>query len=239
MPDLESSKRAVGEAEIEASNQTGSTSNSEHEHEHEHFIANGIQEKQDEDSVVALSLPAGDKLEPEYVTGLRLFLVMFTISMSGLLTALEIGIIATAIPEITNEFHSLNDVGWYGSTTFLVAGAASAMWGKLYKYLNVKYAYLAAIALFLVGSIAAAAAPNSTAVIVGRAFQGFGISGTMSGSIIVINYVAHPKRHPVLIGTWTGILCVRTSYSGTRVAPVAHIYYGISPTARLRIHTRQ
>jgi hypothetical protein len=34
-------------------------------------------------------------------------------------------------------------------------------------------------------------------------------------------------------------LCsVRTSYSGTRVAPVAHIYYGISPTARLRIHTQ-
>jgi hypothetical protein len=32
---------------------------------------------------------------------------------------------------------------------------------------------------------------------------------------------------------------VRTSYSGTRVAPVAHIYYGISPTARLRTHTRQ
>jgi hypothetical protein len=31
---------------------------------------------------------------------------------------------------------------------------------------------------------------------------------------------------------------VRTSYSGTRVAPVAHIYYGISPTARFNIHTQ-
>jgi hypothetical protein len=34
------------------------------------------------------------------------------------------------------------------------------------------------------------------------------------------------------------IQSVRTSYSGTRVAPVAHIYYGISPTARFNIHTQ-
>ncbi|KAI1074256.1 major facilitator superfamily domain-containing protein [Whalleya microplaca] len=163
-----------------------------------------IQDKQDG----VADLPTGDK--PEYATGLRLFLIMFTVSMSGLLTALEIGIIATAIPEITDEFHALTDVGWYGSATFLVVGASSAMWGKLYKYVNVKHAYLASIASFLVGSIVAAAAPNSIAVIVGRAIQGFGISGTMSGSIIIINYVSHPKKHPVLIGTWTGIFMVST-----------------------------
>jgi hypothetical protein len=32
---------------------------------------------------------------------------------------------------------------------------------------------------------------------------------------------------------------VRTSYSGTKVAPIAHIYYRISPIARLRTYTRQ
>ncbi|KAI9736494.1 MAG: hypothetical protein M1818_006004 [Claussenomyces sp. TS43310] len=190
--DFESSKSAEAEASIP----TGMTSNGERS------AADSFQEKQD----VVVDLPAGEK--PEYATGLRLFLIMFTISMSGLLTALEIGIIATAIPEITGEFHSISDVGWYGCATFLVAGAFAAMWGKLYKYLNIKYAYLASIAIFLVGSIVAAAAPNSTAVIVGRAIQGWGISGTMSGSIIIINYVSHPKKHPVLIGTWTGIFMV-------------------------------
>jgi hypothetical protein len=38
------------------------------------------------------------------------------------LVALDNTIIATAIPKITDEFHSLDDVGWYGSgksqTTF-------------------------------------------------------------------------------------------------------------------------
>lgn len=188
--DFESSKRA----EMEASNPTDSANNGENS------TADSIQEKQ----ASVVDLPAGDK--PEYATGLRLFLIMFTISMSGLLTALEIGIIATAIPDITDEFHSLGD----SSANFLVVGASSAMRGKLYKYLNVKYAYLASIILFLVGSIVAAAALNSTAVIVGRAIQVLGISSTIDGSIIVINYVSHPNKHPVLIGIWTGIFMIST-----------------------------
>lgn len=181
----------------EAPNPTASTNNDEHiEAESE-----SVPEKRDGVEAV----PA-----PDYATGLRLFLIMFTLSMSGLLTALEIGIISTAIPAITDEFHALDDVGWYGSATFLLTATTSAMWGKAYKYLNVKYAYLASIAVFLIGSIVAATAPTSIAVIVGRAIQGLGITGTMNGSIIVINYVSHPRRHPLLIGIWTSIFMAAT-----------------------------
>ena len=173
--------------------------------EHSTVASNSNPEKQDGFEAE----PASDSAT-DYATGLRLFLIMFTLSMSGLLTALEIGIIATAIPAITDDFHAIDDVGWYGSATFLVTAATSALWGKVYKYLNVKFSYLASIAIFLIGSIVAATAPNSVAVIVGRAIQGFGITGTMNGSIIVINYVSHPKRHPMLIGIWTGIFMLST-----------------------------
>jgi MFS family permease len=174
--------------------------------------SSSIQEKQEQKSGGILASPSGDAdmVEPEYAAGLRLFLIMLTINMSGLLTALEIGIIATAIPAITDQFHTLDDVGWYGSATFLVTAAASAMWGKAYKYLNIKRVYLASIGVFLIGSLVAATAPNSIAVIVGRALQGYGITGTMNGSIIVINYVSHPQKHPMLIGIWTGIFMVST-----------------------------
>jgi hypothetical protein len=46
------------------------------------------------------------------------------------------------------------------------------MWGKVLKYLNVKVAHLVAILIVLVGSVVSGAAPNSAAVIVGRAIQG-------------------------------------------------------------------
>jgi MFS transporter, DHA2 family, glioxin efflux transporter len=160
-------------------------------------------EKQDCSSLT----PGG---EHQYITGFRLFLVMFTIFMSTLLASLEIGIISTAIPGITDEFHRLDDVGWYGSSTFLLAGASAPIWGKLYKYLSVKYVYLATVALYFIGSIVGAAAPNSVSVIVGRAIQGFGASGTLGGSVLVINYVAQPKVRPMLIGSWMGVFMIST-----------------------------
>ncbi|KAH5303795.1 hypothetical protein HBI12_177270 [Parastagonospora nodorum] len=154
-------------------------------------------------------LPTAETDEVEYATGLKLFLIMLTILMSTSLAAIEIGIIATAIPGITDTFHRLNDVGWYGSVTFIMASAAP-MWGKVYKYLDIKYAYLASIACYLVASIVGGTARNSNAVIVGRALQGLGACGTLGGSLLVINYVASPSKRPVLIGVWMGIFMIST-----------------------------
>lgn len=168
----------------------------------EHTPADSIQEKHKEDKAVAA--------EPGYITGLRLFLIMFTIFVSTLLAALEIGIIATAIPGITDDFYQLDDVGWYGSATFLLVGASSPMWGKLYKYLPVRWVYMCSVLFYLVGSIVAAVAPNNISVIVGRAIQGLGAAGTLGGSVLVINLVAEPKQRPVLIGSWMGVFMVST-----------------------------
>ncbi|KAF7328185.1 putative permeases of the major facilitator superfamily [Mycena venus] len=148
--------------------------------------------------------------EPEYVTGLRLVAIMCTIFLTTLLSALDLGIVATAIPGITDDFRLLDDVGWYGGSIFLLVGASSPMWGKLYKYFSARYVYLASVALFLVGSIVAAAAPNSPALIIARAIQGMGCSGTLSGSVLMISYVAEPKRRPMLIGLWMGIFMIST-----------------------------
>ncbi|OQD61878.1 hypothetical protein PENPOL_c014G01459 [Penicillium polonicum] len=151
-----------------------------------------------------------DEIPPEYATGLPLVLVMFTIFVSTILVSLEIGIIATAIPGITNDFRKLDDVGWYGCATFILAASSSPLWGKLFKYVNVKWVYLSAVGIFLVGSIVAAAAPNSVSVIIGRAIQGLGASGVLGGTLIVINYIAPPKSHPLLIGTWMACFMVST-----------------------------
>ena len=51
----------------------------------------------------------------EYPTGIKLALITIALCLSVFLMALDNTIIATAIPSITNQFHSLPDVGWYGS----------------------------------------------------------------------------------------------------------------------------
>ncbi len=51
----------------------------------------------------------------DYPTGLALGLITMALCLSVFLIALDNSIIGVAIPKITDEFHSLGDVGWYGS----------------------------------------------------------------------------------------------------------------------------
>ena len=83
-------------------------------------------------------------------------------------------IVATAIPEITDQFHSLTQVGWYGSGFFLTLASFQSTWGKAYKYWPLKTVFLTSIFWFEIGSLICAVAQNSTTLIVGRAIAGVG-----------------------------------------------------------------
>ncbi|KAL7783306.1 putative MFS transporter [Trichoderma afarasin] len=147
---------------------------------------------------------------PEYATGVRLILIMCSIFLATLVAAIDLGIVATAIPGITSDFHKLDDIGWYGGTIFITVGITSPLNGKLYKYFSARWVYLGCVLLYLIGSAIAAPAPNSIALIVGRAIQGWGVAGVLGGSVLMITYVAEPKARPILIGLWTCVLMVST-----------------------------
>lgn len=54
-----------------------------------------------------------------YPEGLKLALIIVALCFAVFLMCLDNAIIATAIPKITDEFNSLDDIGWYGSGTLL------------------------------------------------------------------------------------------------------------------------
>ena len=109
-------------------------------------------------------------------------------------------IISTAIPTITDEFHSLNDVGWYGSAYMLTACCFLLLIGRVYTFYNPKWVFLSTIGLFEVGSVICGAAPNSVAFIIGRAIAGTGSSGIFSGAIIIIMSLVPLHKRPILQG---------------------------------------
>ncbi|KAH7406343.1 major facilitator superfamily transporter [Phaeosphaeria sp. MPI-PUGE-AT-0046c] len=108
--------------------------------------------------------------EDEYPSSLRLAAIVTSLVLSIFLASLDTTIITTAIPSITNDFHSLADY----------------VWGKAYKYFPVKPVFLSSIAIFELGSLLCALAPNSDAFIAGRAITGTGCAGTFSGCFIII-----------------------------------------------------
>ena len=54
------------------------------------------------------------------------------------------------------------------------------MWGKLFTYLPAPWVFMSSLIIYMLGSIVAAAAPTSAALITGRAIQGAGCSGGYS-----------------------------------------------------------
>jgi MFS family permease len=120
-------------------------------------------------------------------------------------------IIATAIPRITDQFHALNDVGWYGSAYLLTTCSFQLIFGKLYTFYSIKYVYLAALFLFELGSLICGVAPSSTALILGRAVAGLGCAGIFSGAILIIAKTVPLHRRPAytgIIGAMYGIASV-------------------------------
>ena len=108
----------------------------------------------------------------DYPRALKLTFIVVALVLSMFLVALDMTIVATAIPRITDEFHSLNQVGWYGSAFFLTLGAFQSTWGKAYKYFPLKASFLVAIGIFEIGSLVCGVAQNSITLIVGRAIAG-------------------------------------------------------------------
>lgn len=138
----------------------------------------------------------------DYPKAFSLFMIVIALILSVFLVALDMTIVATAIPRITDQFHSLDQVGWYGSAFFLTLGAFQSTWGKAYKYFPLKTTFLISIFIFEIGSLICAVANNSTTLIVGRAIAGMGASGISSGAYTIIAFSAKPSQRPA----YTGIL---------------------------------
>ena len=80
-----------------------------------------------------------DNGDSKYPSGTKLGFLTFGLAMATFVIALDNTIIATAIPRITTDFDSLNDVGWYGSSYLLTTTSLQPSFGKVYTYFDVKW----------------------------------------------------------------------------------------------------
>ncbi|KAI1667091.1 Major Facilitator Superprotein [Pyrenophora tritici-repentis] len=144
--------------------------------------------------------PAAEVFEvQEESSAIKLTKARFLLVLMGL-ASLDNTIITTAIPAITDEFHSLQDIGWYGSSFFVTTAATQALWGRLYTFFPLKWTYLLSIFLFEVGSTICGAAPTSKALIIGHAICGVGAAGLFAGSYTIIAALVTPSERPKYSG---------------------------------------
>lgn len=128
--------------------------------------------------------PNAPPAEPEASrTKLQTAVIMASLCASVFLAALDTTIITTALPTISEHFHSNAGYTWIGSAYLLANAASTPSWGKFSDIWGRKPILLLAAGIFFLGSLLAAISVNIGMLITARAIQGIGGGGL----IILVN----------------------------------------------------
>ncbi|KAI0385082.1 major facilitator superfamily domain-containing protein [Hypomontagnella monticulosa] len=143
--------------------------------------------------------------ESGHPTGtIRLTLIMVGLCLAVFLTGMDQTILATATPIISNQFKALDDIAWWTNAYLLTLSSFQLFYGKLYSLFSIKAVYLTTIALFEIGSLICTTAPNSVALIIGRAIAGLGAAGIFSGGILITTKLIPLSRRAAYLGIMSG-----------------------------------
>ena len=133
----------------------------------------------------AATAPIGESpADPEASrTKLQTVIIMASLCASVFLAALDVTIITTALPTISEHFQSDAGYTWIGSAYLLANAASTPSWGKFSDIWGRKPILLCASSIFFIGSLLAAVSVSIGMLIVARAIQGIGGGGL----IILVN----------------------------------------------------
>lgn len=137
-------------------------------------------------------------------------------AMSGLLMAMFVAmisstIVANALPRIVADLHgSQTGYSWIVVATMLAMTATTPLWGKFADLFDKKLLVQAALVIFVVGSVAAALAPNMEVLIGARAFQGLGVGGLTALVQVIIASMVSPRERGRYSGYIGAVFAVAT-----------------------------
>ncbi|KAJ4305907.1 hypothetical protein N0V90_001440 [Kalmusia sp. IMI 367209] len=119
-----------------------------------------------------------DVQDSSHLQSWRLGIVVTSLCLGAVLYGLDMNIIGVAVPVITTEFHSLDDIAWYSAAYLLTITAFQPFFGNIYKYFPAKFVYIVSIVLF----------------------EGFGAAGLLQGALGIITFIVKLERIPMFQG---------------------------------------
>jgi len=115
--------------------------------------------------------------------------------LSMIMSSLDITIISTALPKISQEFHAYESFTWVITAYMLTNTAIQPMFGKFADIFGRKFMMTLTLVLFVISSFVCGIAPNIGILILGRAIQGVGGGGiSVLVNIIIADLVPLRKR---------------------------------------------
>ncbi|WP_326945227.1 MULTISPECIES: MFS transporter [unclassified Amycolatopsis] len=112
------------------------------------------------------------------------------------LAALDQTIVGTSIVKIANDLHGFDLQAWATTAYLITSTIVTPIYGKLSDIYGRKPFYLAAITIFVAGSLASSFSTSMYELASFRAVQGLGAGGLMSLAMTIIGDVVPPRERP-------------------------------------------
>ncbi len=142
------------------------------------------------------------------LTGRALRTVFAALMLGMFLAALDQTIVSTALPTIVGDLGGLNHLSWVVTSYLLASTVSTPIYGKLGDMVGRKPVFLAAILIFLAGSMLAGLSQSMGELIGFRALQGIGAGGLMVSAQAIIGDIVPPRERGRYIGLIGSVFAV-------------------------------
>jgi EmrB/QacA subfamily drug resistance transporter len=135
-------------------------------------------------------------------------LVFCALMVSMLLASLDQTIFSTALPTIVGDLRGVNHMLWVTTAYILASTITMPVYGTVGDSMGRKSVFIAAISLFMVGSLLGGLANNMAVLITGRAIQGLGGGGLMILAQAIIADIVPARQRGKYMGVMGGVFAV-------------------------------
>ncbi|KAH8879153.1 MFS general substrate transporter [Thozetella sp. PMI_491] len=147
--------------------------------------------------------PKSDLLHP-----LQQWAIISGMMLGIYLTGLDTTMLSTITPSITDYFGTINDISWYETAYVLAACAFIPLLGRIYGIFSSKGVYICFMVIFELGSVTCAVSSSSSMLVAGRAINGVGSAGQLTGALLLIWRVCEPKMRPIITSVALSLISV-------------------------------
>ncbi|GAA0940921.1 DHA2 family efflux MFS transporter permease subunit [Nonomuraea longicatena] len=138
--------------------------------------------------------------------GLGLIIVALMLGM--LLAALDQTIVSTALPTIVSDLGGLEQLSWVVTGYMLASTVSTPLWGKLGDQFGRKSLFVAAIVIFLIGSVLCGLSQSMAQLIGFRSLQGLGGGGLMVLAQAIVGDVVPARERGKYQGFFGAVFAV-------------------------------
>ncbi|MER0484830.1 MFS transporter [Streptomyces sp. Edi2] len=132
--------------------------------------------------------------EPGTLSHRQILTILSGLMLGMFLAALDQTIVSTSIRTIADDLHGLSEQAWATTAYLITSTIATPLYGKLSDLYGRKPYYLAAITIFVAGSVLCTFSTSMTELAAFRAVQGLGAGGLMSLALAIIGDIVPPRE---------------------------------------------